>query len=177
MERSYVVDWLIRKGGIVGFYGTCSPATSVVMNGVLSNPCAEFDGVSLEGKKELIMSPNDQHHGYNARPLSGIWAQAPYLHNGSVPTVYHLLVPSERPTSFFKSRLEYDQEYLGFAWTAPPAAVESASRGYVFDSKSFSAFSNLGHDTDVEENGVRYKLDWSADKAGAMAIIEYLKTL
>ena len=177
LDRSHVVNWLIRRGGISGFNDNCSPSTSVVMNGVASNPCAEFDGVSLEGKKDLIISPNDQHHGYNARPLSGIWAQAPYLHNGSVPTAYHLLVPNERPTSFFKSRLEYDQKNLGFAWTAPPSTQQSVSNSYVFDSTSFSAFSNKGHDTDIEENGQRYKLNWSDDKTGAMAIIEYLKTL
>ena len=176
LDRSFVVNWLIRRGGISVFYDTCSPETSVEMEGVASNPCAEFDGVSLDGKKDLIMSPNDSHHGYNARPLSGIWAQAPYLHNGSVPTVYHLLVPQERPVSFYKSRLEYDQKNLGYAWTAPPSTQEF-SNSYVFNSESFSAFSNVGHDTDIEENGQRYKLDWSDDKAGAMAIIEYLKTL
>jgi mono/diheme cytochrome c family protein len=177
LDRSKVVSWLIRRGGISSFNATCSPATTVVMEDVATNPCATFDGVSLEGKKDLIMSPNGQHHGYNARPLSGIWAQAPYLHNGSVPTAYHLLVPSERPKSFYKSRLEYDQKYLGYAWTAPEATAIASEHSYLFDSASFSAFSNAGHDTDIEENGQRYKLDWSNDKAGAMAIIEYLKTL
>ena len=177
LDRSYVVNWLIRRGGISSFNDTCSPLTSVVMKGVASKPCAEFDGVSLVGKKQLIISPNDQHHGYNARPLNGIWAQAPYLHNGSVPTVYHLLVPGERPASFHKSRLEYDQRNLGFAWTAPSSTLQAKSNSYIFDSNSFSAFSNRGHDTDIEENGQRYKLDWSDDKAGAWALIEYLKTL
>jgi len=176
LDRSHVVNWLIRRGGISGFNDTCSPQTSVVMNGVVSRPCAEFEGVSLEGRKDLIMSPNNQHHGYNARPLGGIWAQAPYLHNGSVPTVYHLLVPGERPASFYKSRLEYDQVNLGYAWTAP-SSPQAAGSSYVFDSTSFASFSNVGHDTDVLENGHRYKLDWSDDKVGALAIIEYLKTL
>jgi hypothetical protein len=73
--------------------------------------------------------------------------------------------------------LEYDQKNLGFAWTAPSSEQRPAGHSYIFDSASFSAFSNRGHDTDIEENGQRYKLDWSDDKAGAMAIIEYLKTL
>jgi len=175
LDRSYVVNWLIRRGGISGFNDTCSPTTSVVMQGKTESPCAEFDGVSLKGKKDLIISPNAQHHGYNARPLSGIWAQAPFLHNGSVPTIYHLLVPSERPAQYYKSRLEYDQKYLGFAWTEPTSPDDS--RGYLFDSTSFRSFSNRGHDTDIEQDGQLYKLDWSDDKAGAMAIIEYLKTL
>lgn len=177
LDRSYVVNWLIRRGGISGFNEVCSPSTEVVMEGVVSNPCAEYDGVSLVGKKDLIISPNDQHHGYNARPLSGIWAQAPYLHNGSVPTAYHLLVPDERPVSFVKSRLEYDQEKLGYAWDEPPTTSPLASHSYVFDSNSFPAFSNAGHDRDIQQDGQTYKLDWSHDKKGAMAIIEYLKTL
>src|ERR1700694_4819378 len=53
---------------------------------------------------------------YNALPLGGVWAQAPYLHNGSVPTLYHLLVPSERPTVFMKGRLDYDKKLVGYAW-------------------------------------------------------------
>ena len=40
----------------------------------------------------------DRSHAYAATPLTGVWANYPYLHNGSVPTLYHLLGPvSERP--------------------------------------------------------------------------------
>lgn len=178
LDRSYVVNWIIRKGGIDGFYKNCSPETTLNMGGKNIQPCAEFDGVSLEGKKDVIMSPTKTHHGYNARPLSGIWAQAPYLHTGSVPTMYHLLVPSERPDTFIKSRLEYDQKHLGFAWQkAPTPATNGVTQGYVFDTTSFATFTKKGHDTDIEENGKVYKLDWSDDKEGAWALIEYLKTL
>jgi hypothetical protein len=39
--------------------------------------------------------------GYAATPLTGVWANFPYLHNGSVPTLHHLLGPvSERPKIF-----------------------------------------------------------------------------
>ncbi len=34
---------------------------------------------------------------YKGRSLNGIWATAPYLHNGSIPTLYHLLLPKQRP--------------------------------------------------------------------------------
>ena len=123
------------------------------------------------------MSPNNQHHGYNARPLGGIWAQAPYLHNGSVPTVYHLLVPKSRPTKFVKSRLDYDRKRLGYAWELSTSNSASTGEGYLFDASSFPALSNAGHDRDIAENGTTWKLDWSDDEAGAWAIIEYLKTL
>jgi len=173
LDRSYVVNWLIRNAAIKGFNQVCSPDTTVIMHNKQIKPCAEFDGVSLKGKSTIIMSPNNQHHGYSARPLSGIWAQAPYLHNGSIPTVYHLLVPDERPTTFIKSRLDYDTDLLGFAWKNTTAQ----SAGYVFDTSSFAAFSNAGHDTDVKDGKNTYKLNWSDDKPGAKAIIEYLKTL
>ena len=173
LDRSFVVNWLIRKGGIEGFYQQCSPDTEVEMYGKKFKPCAEFDGVSLQGKKNLIISPSARHHGYNARPLSGIWAQAPFLHNGSVPTLYHLLVPAERPESFIKSRLDYDSKLLGFAWDKQ----QSFSEGYLFDTSSFPTFSNVGHDRDIEAGDKVFKLDWSDDKPSAMALIEYLKTL
>lgn len=173
LDRSYVVNWLIRKGGVDSFYKACSPSTAVDMDGAMQKPCAEFEGVSLKGKKQLIMSENGQHHGYNARPLSGIWAQAPYLHNGSVPTIYHLLVPGERPATFVKSQLDYDTRKLGFAWDTQIKSGE----GYLFDTESLPSFSRAGHDQDVKQGTTLFKLDWSDDRPGAMAIIEYLKTL
>jgi hypothetical protein len=40
--------------------------------------------------------------GYAATPLTGVWANYPYLHNGSVPTLHHLLGPiAERPSIFY----------------------------------------------------------------------------
>jgi len=173
LDRSYVVNWVIRKGGIDNFDSVCNPSTTVTMFNKPNKPCAEFDGVSLKGKKDIIMSPNDEHHGYNARPLSGIWAQAPYLHNGSVPTLYHLLVPESRPTTFIKSALDYDTQNVGFAWQTNSNLKE----GYLFDTSSFKTFSNKGHDTDILEDAKIYKLNWNDDKPGAMALVEYLKTL
>ncbi|MCP3473039.1 di-heme-cytochrome C peroxidase [Bradyrhizobium sp. CCGUVB1N3] len=56
---------------------------------------------------------------YRARPLNGIWATAPYLHNGSVPSLYWLLKPqNERPTNFCMGRRDYDPVTVGFAVTA-----------------------------------------------------------
>ena len=173
LDRSYVVNYLTRKAAIKGFSEICNIETEVNMAGKKQKPCVEFDGVSLAGKEDVIMSPNNQHHGYNARPLSGVWAQAPYLHNGSVPTMYHLLVPNERPGTFIKSQLVYDTEKMGFVWDNKI----QHSKGYEFDTTAIPVFSNKGHDKDITENGRAYKLDWSNDKQGAKAIIEYMKTL
>jgi mono/diheme cytochrome c family protein len=175
MKRAYVVGTLLNYAARKELYESCSPDTTVNLHGKNIKPCAEFDGVSLAGKKDRLMSPNDEHHGYNARPLSGIWAQAPYLHNGAVPTIYHLLVPDERPVSFIKSRLDYDPDYLGFSWN--PQLTTDKNEGYLFQTNTISALSNKGHDKDIVEGKRTYRLNWSHDKQGAFAIIEYLKTL
>lgn len=176
LSRAYVVGFLLNYAARKELYANCAPDTTVTMEGKTVKPCAEFEGVSLEGKKDLLMSPNDQHHGYNARPLSGVWAQAPYLHNGSVPTLYHLLVPGERPETFMKSRLNYDKKHLGFSWQ-PQQNSSDKEEGYLFKANVIPALSNKGHDRDIKEGKRTYRLDWSADKQGAFAIIEYLKTL
>lgn len=175
MKRAYVVGTLLNYAAHKQLYANCAPDTTIQLEGKDIKPCAEFDGVSLDGKKDLLMLPNNEHRGYNARPLSGIWAQAPYLHNGTVPTVYHLLVPDERPASFIKSRLDYDSQYLGFVWNAEQAA--KPNEGYLFQANAIPALSNKGHDKDIVEGKKTYRLNWSGDKPGAFAIIEYLKTL
>ena len=47
--------------------------------------------------------------GYKPRPLDGVWATPPFLHNGSVPTLYQMLLPPEqRDEKFFVGRREFD---------------------------------------------------------------------
>jgi hypothetical protein len=59
-------------------------------------------------------------NGYKADTLRGIWAQAPYLHNGSVPTLGQLMCPSTRPTRFLRGNLYYDEALVGFEWSEKP---------------------------------------------------------
>src|SRR5690606_27065110 len=62
------------------------------------------------GEQDTRLNPG----GYVAPPLDGVWASAPYFHNGSVPTLWHVLHPTERPT-IWRRRSEdgYDQEKVG----------------------------------------------------------------
>lgn len=95
---------------------------------------------------------------YAARPLSGIWATAPYLHNGSVPSLYALLLPGDqRPTEFYTGNREYDPKNLGYLTT--PGAV-----GFRFDTQG-NGNSNRGHE---------YGTSLSDDDR--YALLEYLKT-
>jgi mono/diheme cytochrome c family protein len=97
---------------------------------------------------------------YRARPLNGIWAAAPYLHNGSVPSLHDLLLPPEqRPKTFFVGNWEFDPVNVGYA-------MASESPGaFKFDT-SVRGNSNAGHiyGTDLGEDDRK-------------ALIEYLKTL
>lgn len=97
---------------------------------------------------------------YRARPLNGVWATAPYLHNGSVPDMVELLKPAaERPTTFYVGNWELDPERLGFEWSSP------FPNAFLFDTRA-SGNSNAGH-----EYGT------GLSEADRRALIEYLKTL
>ena len=95
---------------------------------------------------------------YKARPLNGIWAAAPYLHNGSVPTLYHLLLPpAERPVRFAVGRWEYDPRRVGY--------VSEGEVPFVLDT-TVVGNSNRGHTYGT-----------TLDEADRLALVEYLKTL
>jgi mono/diheme cytochrome c family protein len=178
MGRANILNWLTARAGASSFYAACSENTTVVMEGQAYKPCAEFENVPLTGKRKLIMRPVSEQRGYNARPLSGIWAQAPYFHNGSVPTLYHVLIATERPRTFLRGIEEYDQEKLGFVWQADAVQYrENLTNAMRFDTEAIPAFDASGHSGVISENGSVYKLDWSDDRSSALAIMEYLKIL
>jgi mono/diheme cytochrome c family protein len=111
--------------------------------------------------------------GYQAPPLDGIWATAPYLHNGSVPTVYHLLNSKTRPRVFTRSyrtdKDAYDPIKLGWKVDVlehgPDPHLRASARRKVYDT-SQPGRSHAGHNFgDV------------LTEAERMAVIEYLKTL
>jgi hypothetical protein len=75
---------------------------------------------------------------YKARPLDGIWATPPYLHNGSVPTIEALLSPlADRPKTFWLGHREYDPKRLGYRFDKLPG-------GFEFDT-SLRGNHNTGH--------------------------------
>jgi len=93
---------------------------------------------------------------YKGRPLNGIWATPPYLHNGSVPSLYELLLPPEqRPVTFRVGTRAFDPQRVGFVTEASDAALQSAEvaleNSFVFNTRDASGQalagnSNLGHD-------------------------------
>lgn len=116
------------------------------------------------GKDDVTIDPI----GYLAPPLDGIWASAPYLHNGSVPTLWHLMHPSERPTVWRRSRDGYDRDRVGLEIEelgAVPESLSDAEKRRYRDSSRFG-MSNIGHNFFVELN-----------EAEKTQLLEYLKTL
>ncbi len=110
---------------------------------------------------------------YKVRPLNGVWATPPYLHNGSVPTVDALLAPvEERPKEFYLGNREYDPVNLGYK-------TDKLANGFEFDT-SIRGNSNKGHEfskkyvKDKEINGV---IGPDAGARTAAGLIEFLKTL
>jgi hypothetical protein len=60
-------------------------------------------------------------NSYKARPINGIWASAPYLHNGSVPSIYDLLLPAaQRPVTFYVGNIELDLVKVGHVYSEAP---------------------------------------------------------
>jgi mono/diheme cytochrome c family protein len=79
-------------------------------------------------------------NGYANAPLDGLWLRAPYLHNGSVPTLRALLFPETRPAQFYRAYDVYDWNDVGFVSNGPDAARE----GVLFDTR-LKGNSNAGH--------------------------------
>lgn len=115
--------------------------------------------------------------GYLAPPLAGVWASAPYFHNGSVPTLWHVLHPEERPkvwvrkcrSSLQEAVTDYDFERVGLAVEEleqlPSEQLPTSQRRYYFDTRKFGK-SATGHDFPQELSSSQRK-----------AVLEYLKTL
>jgi hypothetical protein len=106
---------------------------------------------------------------YKARPLNGIWAVAPFLHNGSVPNLYLLLSPqSERPDKFWAGTKQFDPVKVGY----DPGKIDGATE---FDT-SKPGNSNAGHEFKDGPHG-KGVVGPSLSPDDRMALIEYLKSL
>lgn len=111
--------------------------------------------------------------GYVAPPLTAVWATAPYLHNGSVPTLWHLLNPESRPERFETGGHALDFDKLGIAGELDLNGVYRYRAGYtpwsrpaIYDTR-LPGKSNRGHEAQSAALNPEEK----------RAVIEYLKVL
>jgi hypothetical protein len=102
--------------------------------------------------------------------LDGVWASAPYFHNGSVPTLWHVLHSGERPRVWRrKSDTTYDCEYVGLEFEVfdqlPDGITSNAERRRFFDTTKFGK----------SAGGHTFPDKLSDDDK--RAVLEYLKSL
>ena len=106
---------------------------------------------------------------YKARPLAGVWATPPFLHNGSVPSIYQLLSPQdERATTFYRGTFDYDPRHLGYR-------TESFPGGFLFDTR-ITGNHNSGHEFRAGPRG-KGVIGRLLEPQERWALLEYLKVL
>jgi mono/diheme cytochrome c family protein len=127
-----------------------------------SNQYTLFADIFYQGKDQRFTHFR-KTNGYANLPLDGVWLRAPYLHNGSVPTLRDLLEnPENRPQKFYRGNDIYDGQKVGFVSNV---ADENGKKYFKYDT-SLRGNSNEGHvyGTDLT----------NAEKE---ALVEYLKKL
>lgn len=126
---------------------------------------------SLFGKDTTIVATQ----GYSAPPLQGVWATAPFLHNGSVPTIALMLDSTQRPTYWrypsqrTSTEAFYDQTALGWQFEAlehGKQSSHSAAENAVIYDTSLLGYGNGGH-----------QFGDHLTHEEREAVLEYLKTL
>ncbi|NJK40243.1 MAG: c-type cytochrome [Acaryochloridaceae cyanobacterium SU_2_1] len=127
-----------------------------------SNQYTLFSDITYKGEDQRFTHFR-KTNGYANHPLDGLWLRAPYLHNGSVPTLRDLLeAPENRPAKFYRGNDVYDPEKVGFV---ADVAAANGSKFFEYD----TSLPGNGHD------GHLYGVTLSSqDKT---ALVEYLKTL
>jgi mono/diheme cytochrome c family protein len=136
-------------------------------------------GLSVDFKKHLGQSwVGDygkvrlqlERPAYVAPPLDGVWATAPYLHNGSVPTLWHLLNPDKRPAVWLRTEDGYDETRVGLEvkeFDKVPDSAKTAQERRHYYQTELRGLSNEGH---------RYPTRGLSEEE-TRALLEYLKTL
>jgi RoxA-like, cytochrome c-like len=94
-------QWAVMKGIALSFLRL--QPDPVVIPFVGGSGSDDTEAVKAFGKAKALSEWLQAGRGYKARPLNGIWATAPYLHNGSVPTLYDLLLPADNGLSLSMS--------------------------------------------------------------------------
>ncbi|NOT25821.1 MAG: cytochrome c [Acidobacteria bacterium] len=113
-------------------------------------------------RRDWKPAPFESGDHYAAVPLGGVWMRAPYLHNGSVPSLAALLEPPvTRPARFWRGYDVYDPDSVGFV----SDGSEARRLGSLYDT-SQAGNTNVGHN---------YGTSLSAE--ARRALLEYLKTL
>lgn len=133
--------------------------THAATGALLNQPWQTIKAVVKEYRSNDAAPEQTIFNSYKARPINGIWASAPYLHNGSVPSIYDLLLPAaQRPATFYAGNIELDLVKVGHVYDEAPNTS-------FFDTR-LPGNSNAGHE---------YGTQLTDDER--WALVEYIKSL
>jgi hypothetical protein len=108
--------------------------------------------------------------GYPARPMAGYWATGPFLHNGSVRTLYQLISPvSEREKTFYMGSFEFDPREVGYQ-------NQRIDGAFLFDTRVPGNL-NTGHEFNNGLKGAKGVIGPYLTPADRLAIVEYMKVV
>lgn len=131
----------------------------VTLGSLARHPWDTLRALIKEFEHNLSAKLDDNVRYYKARPINGIWASAPYLHNGSVPSVYDLLLPAaQRPAQFYVGNRELDKVKVG--------SVSEPVEGTTLFDTHLRGNSNQGHEYGTQ-----------LTEPERMALLEYIKSL
>ncbi len=171
-------DWAQRTAvtGVLGL-GTVSAADGLrAVTGKIRDMNYAALGLSAEQRSEWngfradgVVAPL----AYGARPLGGLWATPPFLHNGSVPNLYQMLLPADqRDKTFYVGSREFDPKNVGYSTAKFDGAFEFRTDQ---PKDPHPGNSNAGHEfRNTPGKGV---IGRELSDEERWAIIEYLKTL
>ncbi len=146
--------------------------TGLLLVEALKIACSDKNYAGCNIADNEIFVRRDENPGYISVPMTGIWARAPYLHNGSVPTIAQLLVPETRPEIFQLNDLNYDQARIGFQSEIKAIQASAGKRVVRYDTK-IPGYGNAGHaDLKIFNGGI----DFKKHPKKLEELLEYLKT-
>lgn len=135
---------------------------------IMAPPIPDADDPRAAERLACLTTPDIAILGYKSRPMDGIWATAPYLHNGSVASLYELLLPPDRRKSeFWVGNREFDPVDVGYVDADPGDGTGFILRTRDDDGRVIEGNSNAGHVYGAE-------LFTDEDRR---ALVEYMKSL
>ncbi|AXQ28524.1 hypothetical protein D0B54_07430 [Solimonas sp. K1W22B-7] len=110
-----IADYINRNLNNMGLLQPVGNLVSTILSGVLG-PVPSIPLGQIAGRKKGACSFEEKTIGYHTPPLHGVWANSPYFHNGSVPTIWEVLKPSDRRPIWRRQRTTTDVAFNGFEW-------------------------------------------------------------